>query len=236
MSEYFVLTGPGRTGTRFLAHHLGKGKGVVVRHDEFLPICYDKAFERWRRGGPPIIGAVSGTARYYIKQIYEEFQPKVVFLWRDPVALVRSHAEMQVKAMNPARDADGCALWPFPHETPPMYLRRTASILLGDLEASLALCAKYEIPVHHALMDKYITREGLVEMAAFLGFEIEPHGLKPVNTMPFYNSVIKRTDFDEETTKHIGALVTSLDRVRNGYSTASRPGCVNSDSAPRKMD
>jgi hypothetical protein len=226
MSEYFVLTGPGRTGTRFLAKHLNCEK-AEVRHDEFLPINHERAFKRWREAKAPIIGTVSGTARYYLKQIYAEFKPKIVFLWRDPIALVRSHAEMQIQAMRPKRDKNECIEWPFPHESPPLYLRRLASIIFGDLEAALSLCTFHKIPVYHSHMGSYTHRQGLIEMAEFLGYDLDPGELAPMNAMPFFDTIIKRSDFDKETSDHVTSLVASLLEVCRGYRQSTGPSCVN---------
>jgi hypothetical protein len=228
MSDYFILTGSGRTGTRFLTKHLNNSDVAEVRHDEFLPINHEKAFARWRAAEAPVIGAVSGTARYYLKEIYEEFRPKIVFLWREPVALVRSHAEMQIQAMRPKRDEHECIEWPFPHESPSLYLRRLASIIFGDLESALSLCTSYEIPFYHAFMDKYTTREGLIEMARFLGFDIDPQDVTPTNSMPFFDAIIKRSDFDEGTEEHVRSLISSLEEVSNGYFRSLQgPSCIN---------
>jgi hypothetical protein len=229
MSSYFILTGPGRTATQFLAKQLNHGLNAAVKHDEFLPINRAAAMKRWRDAEDSVIGTVSGTARYYLRSLYSEFKPKIVFLWRDPFDLIKSHVEMHVQAMDPPRDADGFSSWPDMYETPDMYMCRMAHLVFGDLEVSLTMCKRFGIPVHHSYMSNYLKPKGLLDLAKFLGVDLRPYlvDARPVNAMPDYDAVLDRVHISLETVQHVYWLSENLPRVAEGYARAMGPSCVN---------
>lgn len=223
MPKYFLCTGPGRTATRWLANFLDSDPEAAVFHDEFLPINFTSSMRRWQTGGTPTIGAVSGAARYHIPQLWTAFKPVVIFLWRDPIGLIKSHVEIQLRTSNGERTDGGAGHRQVPgYETLDMLIRRTAHILLGDLEAAMGLCKHYEIPVHHADMKDFLTEPGAYALAEILGVKPTAYEKSVLNKTPSNDRIVHQEWWEERTKSRIMALVNSLTNVREGYDRAKQ--------------
>jgi len=224
MPDYFLCTGPGRTATRWLAQYLDKATKANVMHDEFLPINFESSMRRWKRASIPKIGTVSGAARYHIPQLWTAFKPVVVFLWREPFGLIKSHVEIQLRTGNTPRVNETGHRQPPGYETLDMLVRRTAQILLGDLEASIGICKYHNIPHNHVSMEDFLTPAGAAALARMVGVKPPSYTEMVVNKTPDADRIPHQDWWEERTRSRIMALVNSLVNVREGYDKAKQWG------------
>lgn len=221
MKETFVLTGAGRAGTFWLTQQLNKHTNAVVGHDEFMPRNFVSSAKRWRESDGPI-GTASGVARYCLPFLWKEFKPKIAFLWREPLSLVRSHVELQLRTNLLLADEE-CQPKILELGDPlGRFIARTAHVLFGDLEVSLALCRRLEIPVVHWDMKDYTSKEGFTGLAAWLGLRCDSEALDgPTNALAEYRCVPHPDKWAQDVRQYVLDAVRALPGISAGYKAAA---------------
>lgn len=203
MSKYFILTGQGRTATKWLADMLNKGTNAHVTHEPFRPTTWPKAFNEWIniKTNAKIIGCANSYARHWISEIDIEIKPTWVMLWREPLSHVKSAWQRTQRNF-----------WHVVHA------------LFAELEATLIEAENNNIPISHWYFNHYTTKDGLIMLADHLGVKFDgnikllPPGNVAIDPIPRPPTQNWSTLMHE----HVFKYMSNLPHVRKSYKQARK--------------
>jgi hypothetical protein len=214
MSRYFVITGPGRCGTLWTTQALAQFPQVEAIHDAFFPWAVEADLARLQASNSPIAGAVSGPARHWIGEIDRALErPQWGCLWREPMALVRSHVEMHYQALAMS----------FTPTTEPVEraVRRIAHDLLGTMEATLRVFEFHNILVRNFFLERISQPAGFAELVEWLRIDGEVTLPPLANGMPEHDRKVSPSEWQAETRGAVQELLRALPMVQGVMATAS---------------
>lgn len=189
----FVITGYGRTATKWLAMMLDQHPDAAVQHEPFkLHGDWKDKFEKWLEIDAPVVGMVNSYARFYLRDMgnYRSIDTWA-FVWREPCSLVRS--------VTPRRCSEFENRFPWQER-----VRMVSRMVFGDLEIMLDKCKYCGIEGIHWGLEEYTTLSGFIKLSKQVGLEwgwdSPPKLLPPQNTAreKEYEELPSVEDWDED--------------------------------------
>lgn len=199
----FIVTGHGRSATKWLAFILNKNLHAEVSHEFFKHRRAAEDIGKWfNREKAPVMGMVNGHALHFIPAIIEEAdkhktEVQWATVWRDPVDLVISVWRRWI----------GGGIYP----TDQIDAQTAASKVAVGLEGSLVSFKMFSVKLSYWHMDYYTTDEGVNKMASYLGIPFSPK--------------IRVNIFKGDTIKVIsrGGRIKTIPRRKDGVIDAQNP-------------
>jgi hypothetical protein len=208
--SYFIVSGPGRCGTYWLTKTLSQFDDMSVWHDIFFPENFEDSVKKFQESKTKHTGTVSGPTRYVIKELNKTFKPKWGFLLRNPLETIRSHVEMmyQIENINQIQTTEPVL----------RRVKRTAHLLLSDLELSLKLFKSNQINLKYFLLEKITTPEGFQEILEWLEIK-NTYFILPnkINEMPDHDRKTNTSDWPQETIDYISEIWNCCPHLKKAY-------------------
>lgn len=101
VSRRFIITGPPRTGTRWLAHELNRAPNAVVTHEAFHPDNIGTgALDAWLKRAPSegVLGDVNSKALSLLRSVEDIVSCEWGLVWRDPLEQTASRVNFVAHA------------------------------------------------------------------------------------------------------------------------------------------
>jgi len=208
----FIITGMGRCATQWLASMLSQFEEVDVAFEPFRALP-GFTFDKWRytpRFNKTVGGMVNNYARLYLKELKRELPNcKWIFVWREPLTLIRSLV---------IRSSVQKTFY-YDDMTLDEKIRFTSRQIFGDLEAMLAQAEFYSLNPTNFNMAEYITKDGFIRLACSCG--VEPKD-REVIMLPIENktkefSIPPCEEWDDSIKEYIYDIVYNLPLVGKVY-------------------
>lgn len=212
----------GRCATRWLASMLSQFGEVDVDFEPFRALSgLTSTFEQWRYKPRPdkeldastvkvIVGMVNNYARLYLKELKRELPNcKWIFVWRDPLTLIRSLVIRRSVQKT----------FYYDDMTWDEKIRFTTRQIFGDLESMLAQAEFYSLNPTNFNMAEYITKDGFIRLARSCGVEIKDREVKmlPIENKTKDFTIPPCEEWDESIKDYIYDIVYNLPLVGKVY-------------------